>query len=278
MRLLTTTVAAAAMFVASLPVFAQDHDRPKVDALFDAMGLAEVIGIMRTEGLVHGDEVAKQMFPDERDGRWTALVSDIYDSQVMYEEVRAAFDEELDGDDLDTMLAFYQSDLGHAVVALEISARRAFLDDTVEEISKEEAALAAADDTPRFRQITQFIEASDLIETNVVGAMNTNYAFMMGLIDGGALPDGVTADNALQQIWEQEDDIRGTTQEWLYAFLMLAYQPLPDEDLDAYIAFMRSDAGQDLNNAVFVAFDGMYDDVSRALGLGASRFVISREL
>ncbi|PUB12697.1 DUF2059 domain-containing protein [Yoonia sediminilitoris] len=277
MRLFYATIAAAVFFVASLPAFAQ-RDQDKLDALFDAMGLAEMIEILRAEGLVHGSEVAQQMLPGGREARWDALVSDIYDPQVMYEEVRAAFDEELAGDDVDAMLGFFQSETGRTIVSLETSARRAFLDQAVEEASKEQAALAAADKTDRFQQVTRFIETGDLIEANIVGAMNSNYAFLSGLIDGGAMPEGLTAETALQQVWQQEAEIRATTREWLYAYLMLAFQPLSEEELEAYITFTASPAGQDLNNALFVAFDGMFDDVSRALGLGASRFVISREL
>ena len=33
------------------------------------------------------------------------------------------------------------------------------------------------------------------------------------------------------------------TAEWLYPFLMLAYQPLSDQDLDQYIAFSEHPGG-----------------------------------
>ena len=55
----------------------------------------------------------------------------------------------------------------------------------------------------------------------------------------------------------QNIDIRQNTTEWVYSFLLLAYEPLEDADLETYIAFSETGAGQDLNAAMFAAFDGM---------------------
>jgi hypothetical protein len=100
----------------------------------------------------------------------------------------------------------------------------------------------------------------------------------MGLIDGGAMPAGITAESALQEVWAQEEDIRADTTEWVYSFLMMAYQPLTDAELETYIDFTQTEAGKDLTNALFVSFNGMFDDISRALGLASSRFMTTQEL
>ena len=271
------------IFVTACAVWAstasgQETAPEKTDALYEALGLPKMLQIMRTEGIDYGETIASDMFPSAAGPRWDAMVSEIYDVEMMHEEVRAAFEEELEGDDIDAMLAFFTSEPGRTIVQLEVSAREALLDDAVDEASKEAAALAAADQTPRFDMVTAYVAANDLIETNVVGALNSNYAFYMGLLDGGAMPDGMTAELALQDVWEQEDDIRASTSEWLYSFLYMAYEPLSDDDLQAYIDFSKTDAGQDLNDALFTAFNGMFDDVSRALGLASSRMMTSQEL
>lgn len=273
---LAAPLLALSLFTASLA--AQDSDDEKADALFAALGLPEMLQIMREEGLEYGDTIASDLFGGTPPQQWTAVVSDIYDVTMMSEEVRAAFVEELDGDDVDAMLAFYTSEPGRTIIQLEVSARRALLDDAIDQASKETAAIAMMDETPRFLMVRDFVEANDLIESNVVGALNSNYAFFMGLLDGGGMPGGMTSDTALQQVWEQEGEIRANTTEWVYAFLMLAYQPLPDADLEAYTAFSKSEAGQDLNDALFIAFNAMFDDISRALGIASSRFMVSQEL
>ncbi|SIT78059.1 hypothetical protein SAMN05421665_0700 [Yoonia rosea] len=273
--------AAPLAFAATLavaPLWAQGRDADKVDQLFDALGMPQLIEIMREEGLAYGETLATDMLPGGRSAEWSMAVSAIYDVEMMTEEVRGVLGEALEGDDVDAMLAFFTSEQGVRIVGLEISARRALLDDAVEEASKENAAIAMMDETPRFQMVQDFIDANDLIEANVIGALNSNYAFYTGLIDGGAMPAGITLETALQDVWAQEPMVRADTIEWLFSFLLMAYQPLSDEELEAYLAFSRSDAGQDMTNALFEAFNGMFDDISRALGLASSRFMLTQEL
>jgi hypothetical protein len=274
----TLTAITAAVLMSSTPLWAQGNGDDQIDALFDALALPETLHIMREEGLDYGDTLATDMLPGGASPEWAAAVSQIYDTEMMYEEVRGALGEALDGADVDAMLAFFTSEPGRTIINLEVSARRAMLDDAVEQASKEYAALAATDATPRYAMVTEFIAINDLIDGNVVGALNSSYAFYVGLIDGGAMPAGVTAETALQDVWAQEADIRSATTEWAYSFLLLAYQPLSDADLQTYIAFSETEAGQELADALFIAFNGMFDDLSRALGLAASRFMVSREL
>jgi hypothetical protein len=269
---------AFAATLAVAPLWAQESDAEKVDQLFDALGMPQMIEIMREEGLAYGETLATDMLPGGRSAEWSMAVSAIYDVEMMTEEVRGVLGEALEGDNIDAMLAFFTSEQGARIVGLEISARRALLDDAVEEASKENAAIAMMDETPRFQMVQDFIDANDLIEANVIGALNSNYAFYTGLIDGGAMPAGVTLETALQDVWAQEPMVRADTIEWLFSFLLMAYQPLSDEELEAYLAFSRSDAGQDMTNALFEAFNGMFDDISRALGLASSRFMLTQEL
>ncbi|MDP5084990.1 MAG: DUF2059 domain-containing protein [Yoonia sp.] len=269
---------ALALTLATSPLAAQDADAAKVDTLFEALGMPEMIQIMREEGLAYGQTLATDMLPGGGSAQWDLAVSAIYDPQMMLEEVRGAFGEALEGDDIDAMIDFFTSETGTTIIDLEVSARRAMLDEAVEEASKENAAIAMMDDTPRYQLVQEFVTANDLIEANVVGSMNSSYAFYLGLIDGGVMPAGMTAETALQDVWAQEPDIRRDTTEWVYSFLLMAYQPLPDADLDAYIAFSQTEAGQDLTSALFLSFNGMFDDISRALGLAASRFMTTQEL
>ncbi len=259
-------------------LFAQANDVEKLDALFDALGMPEIIAVMRDEGLEYGTTLATDLLPGGASTDWSDAVAAIYDPQMMYEEVRGAFGEALEGDDIDAMLAFFTTQPGRSSVDLEVSARRAMLDDAVEEAAIDAARLAMLDETPRYLMVQDFVVANDLIESNVVGALNSSFAFYTGLIDGGAMPAGVTAEAALENVWGQEGEIRESTTEWVYSFLLMAYQPLSDDALSAYITFSKSDAGQDLTTALFVAFDGMFNDISRGLGLAASRFMLSQEL
>lgn len=267
-----------AVALISGPLRAQAADEARVDTLFDALGMPQIIDVMREEGLSYGETLAVEMLPGGPSDEWNRAVSAIYDVEMMQQDVRRAFGGAIEGADIDAILAFFTSAQGEQIVALEVSARRALLDEAIEEASRENAVIAMTDETPRYLLIRDFVTANDLIEANVVGSLNSSYAFYMGLIDGGAMPAGVTPEIALQDVWAQEPQVRRDTIEWLYSFLLMAYQPLSDADLEAYVAFSQTEAGQDLTNALFGAFNGMFDDISRSLGLASSRFMIIQEL
>ena len=248
------------------------------DALFDAMGLPEIITIMRDEGLTYGDTIARDMFPSGLTPRWADAVAQVYDVDAMTTEMRSAFVAALEGQDTAPMLEFYQSDLGARIVNLEISAREAMLDPALEAASKDLAGDAARDQTPRYQLIDQFIIANDLIESNVVGGLNSNYAFVSGLLSGGATVPGLTSETLLEDIWAQEPSIRASTTEWLYAFLMLSYEPLADAELTTFMDATQTPEGRALTAALFTAFDQVFERVSRDLGSAASGFITSQEL
>lgn len=264
----------------SAPTAAQQQtsERTQVTALFEALGLPEMIAVMREEGIGYGETIAADLFGAQPGADWQAMVDAIYDADTMREATETAMVTALEGADLQPMLDFFQSDTGRNIVALEVAARRALLDDAVEEASKAAAAIARADATARFGQVDTFVEINDLIEANVVGALNSNYAFYIGLQEGGAFPQALPEDEILADVWAQEAEIRESTTEWVYSFLMMAYQPLGDAEMEAYIAFSQSGAGQRLNRAMFSAFDSVFNDISLTLGRAASRFMIGQEL
>lgn len=256
----------------------QAPQRTQVGELFAALGLPEMIEIMREEGIGYGETIAADLFGGQGGADWEAMVAAIYDADAMREAVETAMATALEGADLQPMLDFFQSDVGRNIVALEVAARRALLDDAVEEASKAAAAIARADSTARFAQVEAFVEINDLIEANVVGALNSNYAFYIGLQEGGAFPQALPQEDILADVWAQEAEIRENTTEWVYSFLMMAYQPLGDAEMEAYIAFSQTGAGQRLNRAMFSAFDEVFNDISLTLGRAASRFMIGQEL
>lgn len=273
-RVVKSGVLVAAILLGSTAV----ADDAQSEALFEAMGLPDIIDIMRQEGIAYGAQIGADLFPTRVSPSWSAAIETIYDPEPMKSSIRSAFVTSLEGDDVDAMTAFFTSDLGSKFVALEVSARRALLDDAVDVAAKELAAIARADETPRFEIISEFVQTNDLIETNVVGALNSNYAFYMGLIDGGAFEEEMTEDQILSDVWDQEADIRNTTTEWIYSFLMLAYDPVTDAEIARYIDFSKSEAGKQLNATLFASFDAYFDEISFKLGAEAARMMTGAEL
>ena len=267
---------ALGLAVSALPATAAEPE--EVAALYAAMGLPQIVGIMREEGLDYGDDIARDMLGGAPGSDWSGRMEAIYDADLMERAILDGLERALADADLDPARAFFDSPLGQEIVALEVSAREAMLDTEVDAAAREAAAIAIADETARYDLVAGFATANDLIETNVVGALNANLAFYEGLAIGGALPPDLTQDDILRDVWAQEGDIRQSTTEWVYAFLLLAYEPLEDAEVAAYTDFSRTEEGRALNRALFTAFDDLFTEISRALGLEVAQEMASARL
>lgn len=241
---------------------------PRVAALTDTMMMDRTIAVMRDEGLKYGQSLQDEMFPGRGGSRWQAIVGTIYDAERMRRSFDAALTRELSdaGDVLSQIEAYFGSTQGQAALALEIEARRALLDPEVEDAAKVAWEDMLAGNDPRVDLLRRFVEANDLIESNVMGALNANLAFYRGMAEAGILPQEMTEEQMLSDVWGQEDEVRAETEDWLYPFLALAYQPLSDADLEAYLAFSETQAGQRINAALFAAFDEVFTTISADLG------------
>ena len=267
------------MFVAfALPMRAESADPAAVVA---ALKMPEMIAVMQDEGVAYGADLEEQLFPGAGGVRWAALVDVIYDEDRMARRFDSVFTERLGRDDatLQAILAFFGSNRGQRIVALEIEARRALLDKAVEDAAKVTFENMAVEGTPRLDVLHRFAEANDLIEQNVSGALNANLAFYRGLAEGGAFADvEMTEADILADVWAQEPDVRTETEDWLYPFLNLAYEPLSDADMLAYLEFSRTPAAAALNSAMFAAFDDVFGVISHDLGRAAAEILSGQDI
>ena len=249
-------------------------------ALEKALQLDEIFAVMREEGIAYGEEVAADLFPGPAGATWDREVSRIYDTGRVLPVFRDRFEARLEdaGADVPAMIDFFSSDLGRKVTTLELSARRALLDDAVEEASRLTYDKLRMESDPLLLRVDAFVEANDLVEANVTGAMNANLAFYGGLGDAGVLGPEVSEAEILSRVWAQEPDIRNETEEWIYSYLVMAYAPLSQAELDAYTDFSRTEAGRALNTALFAGFDEVFVDVSRQLGRAAGTELTGQDL
>lgn len=267
---------AALSFALATPVMAEVQT-PEVEALFTLLGQDQIVEVMREESFAYGENIA-EMFFGAGDPAWDAQLKAIYRADWMREHLVTAFARELEGADIEAITAYFEAEPGSRIVELEVAARTAMLDDSVSEAAKASGAEALADPDAKMLLIQEFVEANDLIEMNVVGGMNGNYSFFMGLLDNGAFEGQTTADTLLSDVANQEDEIRSSTTEWIYGFLNLAYSPLSEDDLKNYISFSRTNAGKALNKALFVAYDDLFNGLNRAVGGAAASRMKQSEL
>jgi len=254
----------AAVFLLLAPVTAR-ADTEQAERLLSLTRLPEILEIMKEEGLGHAEALETEMFPGNGGPAWAARVSRIYDADRAAEEMRAALAEGIAGADPDALApveAFFASDLGQKIAAGEVAARSAF----------PEEAVASLPDSRR-ELLDRFITANDLVEANVVGGLNSDFAFYRGLDAGGAFQGEMSEGEMLSEVWAREPEIRANTTEWLYAYLGLAYSDLSDEEFARYVELSETPAGQVFNAALFEGYDDLFVRISYELGLAAAFFL-----
>lgn len=263
------------------PALALAQAAPQTQAqLSDLIDITALIDVMRAESRENALGIDEDLLGGTGGAAWRVAVDQIYDPA----KLRASFDRALD-DALDDapqaraeMSRFFASPLGQRVVALEIAARRALLDPATETATQSLWDQAFSDSTPRAAQIERFAQSNDLIESNVMGAMNSNLAFYQALSAAGAFEEALPEEEMLAQVGSQEAEIRSETADWLYPFLLLAYQPLSDSELDQYIVFSESADGKRVNAAVFAAFGALFVQLSSELGTAAAKLMTGEEI
>lgn len=233
--------------------------------LFDALKLGEYVEIVRVEGLNDIDEVSQDMLGRPASGNFVQQMTAVYDLERMKEQVRSEL-AQLDSVQIEQALLFFESDMGARIADVELSARRAISDPDIEDAAREAWGVAQSDDDSADlrEQIEALQVTSDLVNSNVSGALNSNLRFYQGMAEGGGLELG--EDQILQLVWAQEPEIREDTQDWLGAYMLMAYAPLDLEDLKTYNAMLQTKTGQALNAAIFAGFNGMFDEISFATG------------
>ncbi|GHE05704.1 hypothetical protein U879_04155 [Defluviimonas sp. 20V17] len=248
------------------------------ESLVAALRLPDLISVMHDEGIDYGKQLADQLFPGQDGGSWHKTVRRIYAPKQMTKLFEADFSPRLDDNQRKGALEFLTSPLGRRIVAREISARRAMLDPDVEAEAAAQIARMAAHHDPRLAQIRRFARINGLVEANVAGALNANFAFYTGLADGHAPGLDLSRNTILSDVSSQQPEVTKETRAWLFPFLVTAYKPLSNAELDRYIAFSQSASGKALNRALFAAFDVMFVHISHELGLAAASVMAGENL
>ncbi len=259
-----------------LPVAAMAASDEELDALHAALDTDALMVILSEEGIVQSNELREDMFPGRGGVGWNAVVGRIYDVDRLHTTFRDAFDSALGEADITPLLEFYRSDTGSRVARVEIEARRAIMSDDVEEAARSAYADLRDSNPSRVALLEEFAELNQLIDRNVAGALNANLAFYRGL--GSAEGFTMTEEQMLGEIWSREAEIREDTEGWVFGYMTFAYETLSDEDIRAYIDMTGTDAGRDLNRALFAGFDAVFLDVSYDMGKATSQFSVGDEL
>lgn len=245
----------------------QQQGQPAV-ALYDVLQIDSMIDVLRAEGIADAAEIAEGFSPAGGSPGWQSAVERIYDPARMRSVVadRLAL---VMADKVDAAagaVAFFAAPTGRRALQLETDARRALLDKDTEAAAHARWQEMVVQGDDRVVLIRRFAEVNDLVESNVAGAMNSSLAFYQGLAGTGGPFARMTEADILDLARGNEGETRASTEDWLFPFLALAYEPLSDAELQTYIAYSETPAGQALNAAMFATFNDLFNGVSRDLG------------
>lgn len=245
-------------------------------ALQTVLRVSELAGLLHEDGLAHGAALDRDMLDGQGGLAWRHQVAGIYSSRRIADHLTRDLQQQLSAPETAQIIRFFDSPLGQRILTRELEARRLMADSAYEERAIGELSDRTQPKDAVFVAVELFIEVNDLVDLNVTGALNANYHFMrsFALQGGGLAPQSEILDN----VWADADQVQANVTEWLHAYLLTAYDVLDPEELEAYIAFCRTPAGQALNRELFRSFDTLYQDISRDLGKAAAHAILSEEL
>ena len=260
------------LWLLTLPALAD----ARLTVLVDLLNLREAAAILRDEGQAHAETLNRDMLGGQGGPGFQAQLSQIYDVERMVETVRRSLAEGLTAEEMEAATTFFASDLGTRIIDFETEARAAISNPVVDAAARERHVLSHEEDRDKLPQITRLIEAGDMIDRNVSTTLNSNYQFLRGLSDGGAIDDSEA--DLLASVASELDAVTEDTRGWLYAYMLLAYHPLDAAELSRYADFAETQAGRALNGALFNGFGRAYEDISYALGRAVALNMTAEEL
>ncbi|MFT4960786.1 MAG: hypothetical protein ACI92Z_001870 [Paracoccaceae bacterium] len=249
---------------------------PEADTLARVIRIGEIMAIMCDEGMEYAGDLNDDMLAGEGGQYWVDRVKRLYDTDRMEATLRKSITDGMDADQIALATAYFSSANGKRILTLEISARTTMFDPEIEDIARANYRDLAGSDDTRLAAVSRFVQTNDLLEMNVAGALTSNYQFYRGLVDGKAT--NMSDDEILADVWGQEQEIRDDTKGWLYGYLLMAYRPLTEDELEGYITFSGSPAGRALNQAMFGGFDVMFNAISYQLGQSVAQAMKASDL
>lgn len=251
-------------------------EQQSVTRLATALRLEETIAILRDEGLANAAELDRQMLRGEGGAAWQVQVGLIYDQERMVRILSDALASGLAPSHRAAVIAYFETDPGKRILQLENEARELIADPDTESLAVATFQDRAGSDDPRAKAILRFIDINDLVTRNVEGALNAEYQFLRGLAEGRG--EAADDDDILADVWDGARDSEESIRTWITAYLHLAYQPISDADLESYIRFSETGAGQELNRVLFEGFDVLYRNLSYALGEAVAQSLQSSDI
>ena len=256
-----------AILCLAVSVAAPRADEDRLEHLYDLMRIEE--------GLRGWPEAIMQSL-DQTPGAWSAgqprqaaseAAQRIFAAGAMARDVRALSAGALSLAQIEAAIAFYETDLGSHVAALEVAASDPAMRETVEaEGRRLHARMVAAGDA-RPGQIDRMIASAQAVERGVAMIMNMSLAMSSAMLAAEGSAMAMPEEDILAAINAAAPQIRADLAESYAARLAFIYRDLDDAAMERYVDHLETTDGRAVSSAFLAAL--RMSVVARARAFGA---------
>jgi hypothetical protein len=189
-----------------------------------------------------------------------------YAPSGMKQSIVASMADALTDAQLDELSAYYSEGLGKRVTELEIAAQQPGLEGLVDTEGLEILQRLIDTEDERLLSYQRLVQATGTVEVVTAMAMNIEYAFFSGMMGSAQLPYSLSDEEILEIVNGQSEQIRAETAAAIFTDTAYMYRDMSIEDLDAFAAFLETDASQAFYSNWIKAFRAALLPRARAFG------------
>jgi hypothetical protein len=215
---------------------------------------------------------------DEFGLQWTALVADVFDTDLMHEMAMEILAQTLDEDLLNHAVEFYTSDLGQRLVMAENASHMKEDEDLKMESGEAIVAGLVRIGSPRLEELKRLNAAVGSEDASVHAIHEVQVRFLMAAASAGVIELRMDENDLRESLKQQEGELRRSMQITGLASSAYTYQAFDDDEISAYADALEHPKMQKvyaLMNAV--QFEIMADRYE-AMAVGMAKLQPSQEL
>ena len=256
-----------AAVLAAAPLAHADIDRASAELLVRQSGLWEQLDSVAPQieaGMRQAMTRARVAPADSEQARIARVIRSAYAADRLRALSAGVIASRVQAEHLDALRAWFDSPLGATVTRAEVTTFRG--DRNADAARKEGFRLLAPMPLQRRQLLQDLLDATHAAESMVQVAISTALAVHLGAASAtqaGPLPSEARARAVLEA--QRPQMLKSFTALTLASFAR-AYDGLPEDDLRAYIAFVRSPAGADFNDASLHALQAALTDAATQMG------------
>lgn len=174
------------------------------------------------------------MEADEFGLQWTALVADVFDTDLMHEMAMEILAQTLDEDLLNHAVEFYTSDLGRRLVVAENASHMKEDEDLKMESGEAIVAGLVRIGSPRLEELKRLNAAVGSEDASVHAIHEVQVRFLMAAASAGVIELRMDENDLRESLKQQEGELRRSMQITGLASSAYTYQAFDDDEMSAY--------------------------------------------